>query len=420
MAAPPASDAPQGPPQGFANPFQNPALLANPYPIYAMLRSANPVFRPPLPVPGPGVTVLFRYAEVEQMLRHPKGSVDRLQSDVARQFRDRIPPQLLGDEGGLRSMLLLDGADHARVRGLVNKAFTPRRVAKLGDHIQQIVDSLLDAALADGAAEFDLMDGFAAPLPAIVIAELLGVPAEDHRQFKEWAATLVNAIGQGGPLQRAPEFDRTLEALLDYLRGVIAKRRASPRDDLISAMIAAQEQRDALSDQELLSNSLLLLLAGHETTTNLIGNGTLALLRNRDQWETLRSRPELLEPAIEELLRYDSPVQATVRVAMEALELGGVEIPERSLVACLIGSANRDPAEYEDPDRLDVTRMNVRHLAFGFGEHFCLGAGLARLEAKLAFQALLARTPDLSLACDEVQHRPNLFLRGLQALPVRA
>ena len=411
MAAPSTSPA-----QALGNPFQNPALLANPYPIYAMLRGANPVFRPPLPFPGAGVAMLFRHADVEQMLRHPKASVDRIQADVAQRFKDQLPAQLLGDEGGLRSMLLLDGADHSRVRGLVNKAFTPRRIAKLGDHVQQIVDALLDEALADG--RMDLMDDFAAPLPAIVIAELLGVPPEDHRQFKEWAATLVNSIGEGGPLARSPAFDTTLATLLDYMRRVIALRREDPRDDLISAMIAAQEERDALSDHELLSNSLLLLLAGHETTTNLIGNGTLALLRNPEQWETLVADRARLEPAIEELLRYDSPVQATVRVAMDEIEIGGVTLPDRCLVVCVIGSANRDPEVYEDPDRLDVTRENVRHLSFGFGEHFCLGAGLARLEAKLAFGALLERAPKLRLLSDEVKHRPNLLLRGLQSLEV--
>jgi cytochrome P450 len=413
MAAPSASA-----PQGFPNPFQNPALREDPYPLYAMLRGNNPVFRPPLPLPDPGagVTLLFGFAEVEQMLRHPKASVDRLRADIVQQFRDLVPADMLGEGGRLRSMLMLDGADHGRVRGLVNKAFTPRRVAKLSDRIQQIVDDLLDAALEGG--RMDLMPEFAEPLPAIVIAELLGVPSEDHRQFKEWAKTLVNSIGEAGPLQRGPEFEQTLDALVDYLGGVIALRRKAPGDDLISGMIAAQESRDALSHQELLSNSLLLLLAGHETTTNLIGNGTLALLRHRDQWEGLLARPERLEPAIEELLRYDSPVQATVRVPTEDMELSGVAVPARSLVVCVIGSANRDPRVFERPDELDVTRENVRHLSFGFGEHFCLGAGLARLEARLAFRALLDRAPGLELTGEEVKRRPNLLLRGLQSLPV--
>ncbi len=400
----------------FPNPFGNPQLLANPYPVYAMLRSANPVFKLPLPASGPGVTVLTHHADVEQVLKDPRASVDRLRADVAQQFKDQLPAQLLGEDGGLRSMLLLDGADHTRVRSLVSKAFTPRRAAELGPHIQQIIDRLLDDALADG--HMDLRHDFAAPLPAIVIAELLGVPAEDHRQFKEWAGMLVNSLGQGGPLARGAEFEIALNALLEYLRGVIATRRADPQDDLISAMIAAQEERDALTDHELVSNSLLLLLAGHETTTNLIGNGVLALLRNPEQWQRLLADRELLPGAIEELLRFDSPVQATVRVPLEPIEVSGQTLEKEALVVCLIGAANRDPDAYDDPDRLDIGRENLRHLSLGFGAHFCLGASLARLEAKLALGALLDRTPKLKLESEDLRYRPNFLLRGLEALPV--
>jgi cytochrome P450 len=414
MAA--ATPTPATPLGAFPNPFGNPQLLANPYPIYAALRRSNPVFKLPLPLPGAGVYVLTRHADVEQVLKHPHASVDRLRADVVQQFRDRLPAQLLGEAGGLRSMLLLDGADHARVRGLVNRAFTPRRVATLAPRIGKLVEALLDAALAKG--RFDLMRELAEPLPAIVIAELLGVPPEDHRLFKEWAATLVNSLGRAGPLERGPEFDAALTALLDYLRDVIARRRADPRDDLISAMIAAQEESSALSDHELLSNSLLLLLAGHETTTNLIGNGVLALLLDRPQWERLRGRRELLEGAIEELLRFDSPVQATVRVPLEDIAVSGNTLPRHALVVCGIGAANRDPEVYADPDTLDVTRANLRHLSFGFGAHFCLGAGLARLEARLAFGALLDRAPGLELTGEELAHRPNFLLRGLASLPV--
>jgi cytochrome P450 len=413
MAAPSAPFSGTG---SFPNPFQNAQLLADPYPLFATLRSTNPVFKLPLPVAGPGVTVLTRHADVEQVLKDARASVDRLRADVVQQFKDRLPAQLLGEEGGLRSMLLLDGDDHTRVRGLVNKAFTPRRVATLGPRIQQIIDGLLDEALRDGS--MDLMHDFAAPLPAIVIAELLGVPAEDHRQFKEWAGMLVNSLGRGGPLARGAGFEVALNALLDYLRGVIEKRRAEPKDDLISAMIAAQEERDALTDHELLSNSLLLLLAGHETTTNLLGNGVLALLRNRPQWDRLLADRDLLPGAIEELLRYDSPVQATVRVPLDDIEVSGEVLAKHALVVCLIGAANRDPEAYEDPDSLDVTRQNVRHLSFGFGAHFCLGAGLARLEARLALAALLDRAPNLRLMGGDLCFRPNFLLRGLEALPV--
>ncbi len=400
----------------FGNPFQNPQLLENPYALYAGLRGANPVFRLPLPVPGPGIFVLTRYAEVEEVLRDgERFSVDRLRADIVQRFRDRLPTQFLGGPQGIRTKLLLDPPEHTRLRGLVNKAFTPRRIAALAPRIEALVDELLAPACRDG--RMDVMQDFAAPLPAIVIAELLGVPAEDHRQFKLWASELVNALGEGGPLDSAPRVEKSMQQLLDYLRDVIAERRAEPRDDLISALIAAQEERDALTDLELLSNSFLLLLAGHETTTNLIGNGLLALLRNPEEWQRLRTEPARLEHAIEELLRYDSPVQATVRVAKCDLELAGVALPERALVVVGIGAANRDPGVFPEPDRLDLGRENVRHLCFGFGSHFCLGAGLARLEARCAFRALLERAPGIRLA-GEVTRRPNFLLRGLASLPV--
>jgi cytochrome P450 len=265
----------------------------------------------------------------------------------------------------------------------------------------------------------DVIEDFAAPLPAIAIAELLGVPAEDHRQFKQWSSELVSGLGQANPLETLARVQRALEPLLGYLRGIIAARRREPRDDLISAMIAAQEEeRDALSDAELLATSNLLLVAGHETTTNLIGNGLLALLRHPDELARLRAEPDLLRGTIEELLRYDSPVQATVRVATEDAELGVHKIRPGALVVCGIGAANRDPAAFPDPDRLDVGRAESHHLSFGFGPHFCLGAGLARLEAELGFAALLTRFPGLRLASEAVEFRPNPILRGLRALPV--
>jgi cytochrome P450 len=252
-----------------------------------------------------------------------------------------------------------------------------------------------------------------------VIAELLGVPAADHKQFKQWSGELV-AAGAGDPFGAREAFEGALAKLLDYLRGVIAERRREPRDDLISAMIEAQEERDALSDAELLATSNLLLIAGHETTTNLVGNGTLALLRHPDELARLRAEPGLLRSAIEELLRYDSPVQGTARVAREAIALDRATIPEGALVLAGIGAANRDPAVFADPDRLDVGRRDNHHLSFGFGAHFCLGAPLARLEAEVVFGALLARLPDLALdeASPPVQRR-NLILRGLEALHVR-
>ena len=403
-------------PLPFGNPFQNPQLLENPYPFYALLRSASPVFRVPLPIPGAGVFVLTRYAEALEVLRDgERFTVDRLHADVVQRFRDRLPVQFFGGPQAIRTMLMLDPPEHTRLRGLVSRAFTPRRVEALAPRIEALVDSLLAPALSEGRME--VMGDFAAPLPAIVIAELLGVPPEDHRRFKQWASELVDSLGSAGPLEAGPRVGQAMGKLLDYMREVIAARRREPRDDLISALCAAQEERDALSDAELLSTSFLLLLAGHETTTNLIGNGLLALLRDPAQWRRLREEPARLEHAIEELLRYDSPVQATVRVARQELTLGGVSVPDRALLVVGIGAANRDPAAFPEADRLDLSRENVRHLSFGFGTHFCLGAGLARLEARCAFRALLERAPGLRLA-GEPTRRPNFLLRGLASLPV--
>jgi cytochrome P450 len=406
-------------PFGVGNPFANPAFLANPYPLYAMLRATSPVFRPPIPgYEGPGAAVLTRYADVEAVLRDPRFSVDRMRAHVFQAFSDRFPRQLLEGPDGFRTMLMMDPPDHTRLRHLVNRAFTPRRVEeRMRPRIEALVDELLAAVRERG--EMDVMRDFAEPLPAIVIAELLGVPARDHRQFKQWSSELLaegpaRAFEPGAQQRTAALFRR----LREYMRGIVTERREAPGEDLISGLIEAQEERDALSEGELISTSLLLLIAGHETTTNLIGNGLLALLRNPDQLERLRREPGLLENAIEELLRFDSPVQATVRIATEDVAIGGAVIPKDAVAVVLLGAANRDPAEFPEPDRLDLARANVRHLSFGLGTHFCLGAGLARLEARTAFRGLLERFPRMRLATENPEYRPNPFLRGLRSLPV--
>jgi cytochrome P450 len=382
-----------------------------------MLRRNNPVFR--IPIAGneePGQWLLLRHEDAAHALRDPRFSADRRRAAVFQQNRALLPPELLGEQGGFRTMLVMDPPDHTRVRGLVNKAFTPRRVASLRQQIEGIVDELLRSVAGRGA--MDVIADFAAPLPAIVIAELLGVPRRDYPQFKAWSSDLIALAGGMNRDDALGRFRRSLDALLGYLREIIAARRKEPRDDLISAMIAAQEAHDALSDGELLATSNLVLLAGHETTTNLIGNGLLALLRNPPELERLRAEPGLLRSGIEEMLRYDSPVQATVRVPIEEIELAGQRIAPGALVVVGIGAANRDPATFPDPDRFDVARGENRHLSFGFGTHFCLGAPLARLEAEIAFQALLDRFPRLRLATAEVSYRANVVLRGLTALPV--
>jgi len=391
-------------------------LLANPYPMYAMLRRTNPVFRIPLPGQEPGQWLLLRHEDAAHALREPRFSADRRRAVLFQQNRALLPAEILGEQGGFRTMLVMDPPDHTRVRGLVNKAFTPRRVASLRQHIEGIVDELLGAVKGRGA--MDVIADFAAPLPAIVIAELLGVPRQDYPQFKAWSNDLISLAGGMNREDAIGRFRRGLDALLGYLGEIISARRREPRDDLISALITAQEAHDALTDAELLATSNLLLLAGHETTTNLIGNGLLALLRHPAELERLRAEPALLRSAIEEMLRYDSPVQATVRIPVEEIELSGQRIAAGALVVVGIGAANRDPEVFPDPDRFDVARSENRHLSFGFGSHFCLGAPLARLEAEIAFHRLLECFPHLRLEKADVTYRPNVVLRGLTALPV--
>ncbi len=397
-------------------PLRSAGSLENPYPVYQLLRTVHPVLRVPVPdFDGPGVWLLTRYRDVHAVLKDNRFSVDRMRAPLIRENLDRLPAFIQQSARGMRSILIMDPPDHTRVRKLVNKAFTPKRVAALRPRIEALVAAELDAVQDE--PDFDLIHDLAEPLPAIVIAELLGVPAEDHRQFREWSSTLIAAIAARSDAER----QRAMGAgqnLLGYLADVIEKRRREPRDDLISAMIHAQEESDVLTDPELLATCNLLLLAGHETTTNLIGNGTLALLRERDQLERLRADPGLVPTAVEELLRYDGPVQATIRVATEDLPIGDQIVPEGSLLLVSIGGANRDPDVFDDPDRLDVARDPNPHLSFGFATHFCLGAPLARLEAQVAIGQLIARFPTLELIDDAPEYRPNPVLRGLKELRI--
>ena len=395
-------------------PLRSAGSLENPYPIYSVIRTVRPVLQVPVPnFDGPGVWLLTRHRDVHLALRDPRFSVERMRAPLIRENLDRLPEFLRQSAQGLRSMLVMDPPGHTRVRKLVNKAFTPRRIAALRGHIEAIVRGLADAA--EAADRLYLIRDFAEPLPAIVIAELLGVPPEDHRQFREWSSQLIATIAAPN-LERRRAGAAAAQNLLGYLADTIAARRREPRDDLISAMIHAQEESDALSDEELLATSNLLLLAGHETTTNLIGNGTLALLREPEEWQRLCADPDLLPSAIEELLRFDGPVQATVRVALEDIKIDDHVIPEGALVLVSIGAANHDPEVFDEPDRLDIRRDPNPHLAFGFSTHFCMGAPLARLETEVAFQALISRFPTLSLLDDNPEYRPNPVLRGLRRL----
>jgi pimeloyl-[acyl-carrier protein] synthase len=416
MASPAASPSQDSQPElDLLLPLRSAGSLDNPYPIYSLLRSVRPVLEVPVPdYDGPGVWLMTRYRDVHDVLRDPRFSADRLAAPLVRDNLERLPPFIRQSAAGLRTMLVMDPPDHTRIRKLVNKAFTPKRIASLRGHIEEIVDDALDGMAATGRT--DLIHDLAEPLPAIVIAELLGVPPEDHRRFREWSSQLIAGIAAVTVGERQRLAGEASQQILGYLGEIIAARRKAPRDDLISAMIHAQEESDGLSDQELLATSNLLLLAGHETTTNLIGNGLLALLREPEQLARLRAEPDLIPTAVEEMLRFDGPVQATVRVALEDYPVDDHVIPAGAMVLVNIGAANHDPEVFDDPDVLDVTRDPNPHLAFGFGTHFCMGAPMARLEAEVAFRRLLARFPKITLEDDAPEYRPNPILRGLKRL----
>ena len=372
----------------------SPQLRAHPYPLYDELRRKDPVHRMRL-IDG---WVLTNYEDVDMVLRD-----HRRFGNEGRDF-GYIP---------YISMLDLDPPAHTRIRGLVSRGFTPRSVATLEPRIRQRVDELLDAL--EGRDRIDLIQDFAFPLPVIVIAELLGVPPEDREQFNEWsniAALTVDPLLNETQVRRVRQ---AIEELFEYFDGVAAARRKDPQDDLVSVLANAEEDGERLSREDLLINLVLFLAAGNETTRNLIGNGTLALLRHPEKLQRLRDAPGLLDTAIDELLRYDSPVQVDGRIVRESLEIGGKKIRPGQRVLCILGAANRDPAAFPNPDTLDIEREAGNHLAFGRGIHYCLGAPLARLEGRIAFEALLSRYQSLALA-EEPRYRDQVTLRGLEAL----
>jgi cytochrome P450 len=310
-------------------------------------------------------------------------------------------------------MLNSDPPDHTRLRRLVGKAFTTRRIEELRPRIEQITEELLDAMA--GKDEVDLLDAFAFPLPITVICELLGVPQDDRDDFRIWSNRLVSGS------EAAELVSQAAASMAEYLTKLVAAKRANPGDDMVTALVHARDEDDRLEENELVSMLFLLLVAGHETTVNLIGNSTLALLRNPDQLAALHADPSLLHGAIEEFLRYDGPVQlATLRFTTQPLTIAGTVIPEGEFVMVALTSANRDQEKFADPDRLDVTRPAGGHMAFGHGIHYCLGAPLARLEGEIALGRLLARFPELRLAAEpqELTWRVSTIIRGLETLPV--
>ncbi|HEU5228465.1 MAG TPA: cytochrome P450, partial [Ktedonobacteraceae bacterium] len=317
----------------------------------------------------------------------------------------------------VHQMLFLDPPDHTRIRGLASKAFTARRVEILRSHIRDITAKLLDAVQDKG--EMEVMADLAYPLPAIVTAEMLGVPTSDWQQLTAWSADFAQVLGN---FQHNPDYAsnaiRSLEEMVVYFRSAVQDQRKHPRDGLISAYLNAEIDGDRFTEEEVIANTIVTMVGGQETTTNLIGNGLLTLLRHPDQLEQLKADLSLIPSAVEELLRYESPSQHTARLAPDDVELGGKKIRKRQAVIAVMGAANRDPERFPDPDRLDVQRQDNRHVAFAWASHFCFGAPLARIEGQVALEAVLRRMPALALKPEPIKWRANLGLRGLTALPV--
>lgn len=381
------------------NPF-DPEVHDDPYPHYRELREHDPIHRGEV-----DLWVLTRYNDVATLLRDP-----RLGHEVTAGF------PIEGGSADFESMLFRDPPAHTRLRSLVSKAFTPRVLESLRARIQGIVDDKLSAAREIGT--IDVIGDLAFPLPATVISEMLGLPVEDHQQCRRWAASATRSLD---PLVDDRVMDEIFLSLIEfrqYLSEQVERRRAQPGGDLATALIAVEEQGDHLNHEELISTILLLFAAGHETTTNLIGNGMLALLRHPDQLRRLRDDPGLLRPGIEELLRYDSPVQFVIRIVKSPITVRGCDFVRGDGMLLVIAAGNRDPEQFADPDTLDVGRKDIKHLSFGGGIHFCLGSVLARMEAQIALGGLITGFSEIEPATDDLRWRPHINLRGLESLPV--
>jgi cytochrome P450 len=387
--------------------------VRDPFPLYRWLRDHDPVHWSV----SLNAWAVTRYADVLEIFDQPiRFSSDRFRKIDERYASSRPVVKAVGEILG-QMFVFRDPPDHDRVRGLLQRFFTPRELEKSRALIQDTIDGLLGLVVHRG--EMDFIRDLAFPLPATVIAILLGAPRSDLESIKEWSDRLAAYLG--GAVDEHDNFTEArsgLAGLVEYFRSLLREREVRPRDDLMSWMLAAEHEGERLTREEILANCALLLFAGHETTTNLLGNGLFHLLRHPDQIEALRADPGLVPNAVEELLRYDGPVPATIKVATEDVEWHGRPIRRGDMVVPLISSANRDPRQFPDPDVLDVRRLADRHLAFAAGLHFCLGAWLARLEARLAFDTVLRRLGGLALADGEPRWKPRMFLRGLMALPV--
>lgn len=388
---------------------------ANPQALYEQMREEAPIYRAVGPMSGNNFWFFTRYDDCMSVLKN-----DEM---IGKEFRKHLPAEVANNWGPPpdpndvfevinHHLLDLDPPDHTRLRGLVHKAFTPRVIENLRPRIQQIADDLIDQMQGTGQA--DLINAFSFPLPITVIAEMLGIPAADRDKFRDWTRTLLFV----------PDADENRRAAMEfgmYMNSLIDERRDNPQEDVLSGLIQAEEAGDRLDRMELLSMLFLLLVAGHETTVNLIGNGTLLLLQHPDQMQKLKNDPTLIRSAVEEMLRYNGPVETTTfRWAFEDVEVGGVTIPAGDVVLPALLAANRDPAYFENPNVFDITRENNKHIAFGLGIHYCLGAPLARMEGAIAINTLLKRLPNLQLAVDvdDLQWNESILLHGMKEMPV--
>lgn len=388
----------------------DPAVLADPYPLYRRLREEDPVHWDPYL----HAWVVTRYADAVQVFQ--RFSADRTPSaeKLASMGMEQLGPIA---RVMVRQMLFLDPPQHNRIRGLAAIAFTPRRVEQLRSRIEEITNDLVDRI--EGKGEAELMENLANPLPAIVTAGLLGVPESNHDRLKHWSQDFAEVLGnfQHNP-DRASRVLSSLEQMTAFFQEAVRRESTEPTEGLVNALTNAEVDGDRLTEDEVIANLIITMVGGQETTTNLIGNGLLTLLRNPDEMERLRSEPSLTPSAVEELLRYESPSQHTARLAPDEVELGGRLIGKRQAVIVVMGAANRDPERFSDPDLLNLARQENRHLAFGWASHFCFGAPLARIEGQIALSTLLRRLPGLRLKPGPIAWRQNLGLRGLTALPV--
>lgn len=390
----------------------DPSNRANPYPAYAQIREHGP-----LQLPDMTLDVFSSFTDCDDVLRHPSSASDRLKSTAAqREIAEGAEARPLGPPG----FLFLDPPDHTRLRKLVSKAFAPKVVKALEPDITALVDSLLDRVEQEG--RFEVIDDLAHPLPVAVICRLLGVPIEDEPQFSHASALLAAALDPVISFtgQAPGSFDEMFQAgmwLRGYLRELIERRRNDPGDDLMSALIDVEESGDQLTEEEIIATCNLLLIAGHETTVNLIANAILAMLRHPTQWAALSTDPQRASAVVEETLRYDPPVQLMGRIAADDMTIGDTDVPKGDVMMLLLAAAHHDPTAVDRPDEFDPDRETIRHLGFGKGPHFCLGAPLARLEAAVALSKVTARFPQARLA-GEPQYKPNLTLRGMASLEV--